>query len=93
MKTIRLEGAGIAWNGLFTSVLLTALSETEKGQELETSFKELASTKETVNFAVDYPEYGEVREGTGIVESYDDDGNEVRVGFRLDSSVALYITK
>lgn len=93
MKTIRLEGDGIAWDGIFTSVCLTASSTTEKGAALEVSFKDLARTKEKVSFAVEYQEAGEVREGTGVVASYDDDGEDVRVSFALDSSVTVQITR
>lgn len=89
MRTIQIDGDGIVWSGLHTSVCLTALSQSAKGEELEVNFKELARTKETINFAVSYPE--QMREGTGFVESFADDGESVTVSFTLDSNVTVQI--
>ncbi|MBA4027432.1 MAG: hypothetical protein C0473_04230 [Cyanobacteria bacterium DS3.002] len=97
LKTIRLDGNGIAWNGPFTSVILTSLSGNEKGKELEENFKELAGTKERVNFFVAFPEDAEGKEqtweGTGVVDSFEDDGDEVRVFFKLESNVTMHIKR
>lgn len=97
IKIVRLDGNGIAWNGIFTSVYLQALSTNEKGKELESNFKNLTGTKEKINFFVAFPEDNEGKqqtwEGTGIVESFDDDGEEVKVFLKLDSNVTMHIQR
>lgn len=97
IKKIQLDGNGIAWDGVFDTVCLTALSTNEKGRELQEHFEALVKTGEKVNFAVAFPEDGsgkqETREGAGIVTSYKDDGEEVTVLFKLDSNVKMHITK
>lgn len=97
IKTIELDGNGIAWEGIFTSVILTALSTNEKGKELESHFKALAGTKERINFFVAFPEDSEGKqqtwEGTGAVESFADDGEEVKVFFKLEKNVTMHIKR
>jgi hypothetical protein len=97
VKSVRIDGNGIAWSGPFTSVVLAGHLTQGNGKALEANFRALVGTGEKINFFVDFPEDDngkqETWEGTGIVEDYDDTGEEAKVFLKLDRNVTMHIRR